>query len=278
MENSKIEWCDHSVNLWQGCDRVSPGCLNCYAAAMDKRFHGGKNWKGERRDRREAGKKLAMRLDRKAARLGVRYRVFNGSVNDWLDDKVPVEWLADLLELIRVTPNLDWLLLTKRPENWRNRMCAVMARMLRDVAEFGDKYNDESYWFAKNWALGKAPPNVWIGTSVEDQQRADERIPHLLAIPASVRFLSCEPLLGPVNLGDYRHSSLGEWKMEGFHWVIAGGESGPGARPMQTQWAESLRDQCKSAGVAFFMKQMGGTRKPFPEIPEDLLIKEFPTI
>ena len=128
---------------------------------------------------------------------------------------------------------------------------------------------------ARSWLNGKAPRNVWVGTTVEDQTRADERIPELLGIPARVRFLSCEPLLGRVDLW-----GTGATSPElGIHWVIAGGESGPGARPMQEDWASSLKHQCSAAGIAFFMKQMGGARDKraeLPDIPEDLRLRDFP--
>ena len=135
-----------------------------------------------------------------------------------------------------------------------------------------------------SWRKGFPPANVWIGTSVEDQTRADERIPALHKIPAVVRFLSCEPLLGPVELHPAmvrcQHTVGPEkyyWLNNGIHWVIVGGESGPNARPMHSDWARSLHDQCQAAQVAFFMKQLGGNRKPFPEIPEDLMVREFPS-
>lgn len=297
-ETTKIEWADATVNFWWGCTKVSPGCAHCYADTLSKRF--GKDvWgKGKPRENHVKGAtKLAMKLERAAARdaheLAVtgkvtdqdgseiawhRPRVFCASMSDWLDDEVPIEWLADMLKVIRQTPHLDWLLLTKRPENWKRRMIAVQVLMLLYAGEEADQYSDDGYSFVKNWLFGNVPQNVWIGTTVEDQARADERIPELLKIPAKVRFLSCEPLLGKVNLSDYRHSSRGEWKMDGFHWVITGGESGHGCRPFDPDWARSLRDQCAAAGVAFFMKQMGGERKPFPEIPADLQIQQFPSI
>lgn len=183
-----------------------------------------------------------------------RPRVFCASMADWLDDEVPVEWLADLLRLIALTPNLDWLLLTKRPENWRARLNEAYVL-------------DKSFDLTAFWLAGRAPDNVWVGTTVEDQPRADERIPHLLRIPSRVRFLSCEPLLGSINFeealdpmmavtADFRFHGL-----DGIHWVICGGESGPNARPMHPQWARSLRDQCTASGVPFFFKQWGGTNK-----------------
>jgi protein gp37 len=190
----------------------------------------------------------------------VRRKVFCCSLADVFDNQVPLEWRADLWDLIAATPHLDWLLLTKRPQN--------MAKMLPDLAP----------WWP--WS------NVWLGTTAENQIEADRRIPHLLATPAAVRFLSCEPLLGPLHLDkiaapkiapDDAHGWSAIWT--GNHigrpvidWVIAGGESGPRARDMDPAWARSLRDQCKAAGVPFFMKQMA--RKA--PIPEDLMVREFP--
>lgn len=219
-------------------------------------MHWGKG--APRRRTSEANWKLPMKWQREAVATGVRPRVFCASLADWLDDEVPIEWLADLLELIEATPHLDWLLLTKRPQNWRERMINVQARMLRDVGEVDDRYSDGSYQFVKDWLLGNAPENVWIGTTVENQEQADLRIPKLLEIPAKVRFLSCEPLLGPVDLAFTCFNGADSFgTMPGIDWVICGGESGHGARAMHVEWARSLRDQCKEAEVPFLFKQWG---------------------
>lgn len=268
--DTKIEWCDHTFNPWEGCTKVSPGCAHCYAEARNARFSGGTAalWgKGKpRRRTSEANWRQPLKWDRFQETSGAvhhggeRPRVFCASLADWLDDEVPVEWLADLLDVIRRTPNLDWLLLTKRPENWDRRVYEV-----RIAAMKGDTARDDAiYAFTDSWMIGSAPGNVWIGTTVEDQQRADERIPHLLKIPAKVRFLSCEPLLGPVDLRLMSHLGPVERVNQNFvkqdcliNWVICGGESGPGARPMRPDWARSLRDQCAAAGVPFLFKQWG---------------------
>jgi protein gp37 len=198
--NSKIEWCDHTFNPWIGCTKVSPGCAHCYAEARDQRFAGGVHWgKGAARKlTSEANWREPLKWN--AAAQARRPRVFCASLADWLDDEVPAEWLARLLALIHATPNLDWLLLTKRPQNWRARLQATM-----DDADFG---RAEARYFVADWRDGNPPANVWLGTTVEDQARADERIPQLLAIPAKVRFLSCEPLLGPLNLSEHLGSGL----------------------------------------------------------------------
>lgn len=303
MKDSKISWTDHTFNPWIGCTKVSPGCANCYAAAMDYRWGHGSwgpgaprrrtsltNWKQPIKwcNAHEASVKAwaqgAGIMDQKPSRP----RVFCASLADWLDDEVPIAWLADLLDLIRRTPNLDWLLLTKRPQNWARRIDNAKSHAY-DLERYP---TDELYSWIDRWQTYAPPANVWIGTTAEDQTRADERIPQLLRIPAKVRFLSCEPLLGPIDLpataGDGPNSGFaltdGFGRVDGeglgIHWVIFGGESGPKARPMHPDWARSLRDQCKAAGVAFFMKQMGGVRDKLHELgdlPNDLRIREFPT-
>jgi protein gp37 len=264
-ETTEISWCDATINLWWGCSKVSPGCANCYADSFSKRW--GKDiWgKGKPREDHRAGAiKTAMKLNRQAEKEAKRLRVFSASMSDWLDDEVPKEWQNDLLRLIEATPHLDWLLLTKRPENWEG----VMTNALLDGVDM-----------VHEWVNGRPPANVWIGTTVEDQARADERIPLLLDIPAMVRFLSCEPLLEAVDVACHfrcHFTANGRWP--GLNWIICGGESGPGFRPFNPDWARSLRDQCKAAGVAFHMKQMGGMRpNTMPPIPDDLMIREYPT-
>jgi len=194
-----------------------------------------------------------------------RPRVFCASLADWLDPEVPIDWLADLLELIRRTPNLDWLLLTKRPEQWKPHIEAIA------YALFPNPEDSPASSLAAKWLNGTPPENVWLGTTAEDQARATERIPCLLQIPAKVRFLSCEPLLGHVQLtglvsglmlqnGSYAQQtriSDNSPVAPNVHWVIAGGESGPKARPMHPDWARELRDQCHAASVPFLFKQWG---------------------
>lgn len=257
MRDSAIEWTDHTFNPWIGCAKVSPGCANCYAAAQDAfRKWTPQGWgRGKPRKRTSAANwREPLKWDALAAAdagpgdYRSRPKVFCASLADWLDPEVELAWRHDLLNLIRACPNLDWLLLTKRPQFWRD--------MMEQAADCGSDVAD-------SWADGRAPANVWIGATVEDQCRADERIPQLLEIPARVRFLSCEPLLEPVNLPLEYAEPLGATKPElpGIHWVICGGESGPKARPMQPEWARSLRDQCQAAEVPFFFKQWGGVNK-----------------
>lgn len=236
-----IEWCDHTFNPWMGCTKVSAGCAHCYAETLMDARYGRVQWgKGNARSRTsEANWKLPLRWNAVAARLP-RPRVFCASLADWLDEAVPIAWLADLLKLIHDTPHLDWLLLTKRPEHWFERIEAAGDHHF----DYGDR--NVTGWL-QDWRKHGIPPaNIWFGTSVEDQENADQRIPELLRIPARVRFLSCEPLLGPIDL---RRAPL--------DWVIVGGESGPAARPMHVAWVRSLRYQCQAAGAAFFFKQWG---------------------
>lgn len=273
MKDSKIEWTDHTFNGWRGCTKVSPGCANCYAEKLvTQRLNG--EW-GPGRPRQLASDAMwrePLKWDREAAarieslrpgmsRVDVplsRPRVFCSSLADWLDHEVPTAWRVRLFALIEATPHLDWLLLTKRPESWDAR--------LLEAAAAGSE-------FARRWLNGEAPANIWIGTSVEDQVRAEARIPELLRIPARVRFLSMEPLLGPVDLEAIDYDGAGRTdalrgvtftdgrnephKHNRIHWVIVGGESGPAARPMHPAWARSLRDECADAGVPFFFKQWG---------------------
>ena len=266
MKNSAIEWTDHTFNAWIGCTKVSPGCANCYAESLDKRWGHDSLGLGQPRRRtseaywrqplawnKAAEKDYLSLAHSTAAGTPVpftRPRVFCASLADWLDAEVETVWTSDLIDLIRRTPYLDWQLLTKRPQNWRNTMVEIRDTERGVVGQMAG-------W----WLDGRPPANVWIGTTVEDQARADERIPHLLRIPARVRFLSCEPLLGPVDLELIttisRTYDTPEIKQERIHWVICGGESGPKARPMHPAWARSLRDQCAAAGVPFFFKQWG---------------------
>jgi len=269
-ENSKIEWCDHTFNPWIGCTKISPGCANCYAEVSTPSRTMGVEWgKGNPRHRTsELNWNKPLAWNRKAEKEGVRHRVFCASLADWLDPEVPIEWLADLLDLIRQTPNLDWLLLTKRPELWNMRLDESFGTM----PMHGIKSALAN--FVGRWLFDKNPPsNVWIGTTVENQKYADLRIPDLLKIPAKVHFLSCEPLLGKLDL---RKAFDGDQAFPlgmGIQWVICGGESGRGARPMHPDWARSLRDQCQAAGVPFFFKQWGEWGLPddvscVDEVPE----------
>lgn len=283
MQNSKIEWTHHTYNPVWGCVKVSAGCEHCYAETFSKRT--GHNIWGPAKTttRRTFGDKHwaePLKWNEKAKAAGERHRVFCASMSDVFEDHP--DWLEArirLLDLIIQTPHLDWLLLTKRPEN------------INWMIEQATGFSDSSMWF-------HAAQNVWIGTSVEDQASADKRIRQLLNVPARIRFLSCEPLLGPVNIsGHLQHgwildtvSAYGgtyQRAQPGIHWVIIGGESGPGARPMQIAWAESLVKQCRAAHVAIHVKQLGSVwakengasdRKggDWSQWPKHLQIREYP--
>jgi protein gp37 len=224
-QHSPIEWCDHTFNPWWGCTRVSAGCKYCYAAAWAKRYRYDV-W-GTQATRRLFGERHwhePIKWNAKAERLGTRFRVFCASMADVFEEHPDI--IAErqkLWHLIAQTPMLDWLLLTKRPQN--------MSHMV------------PTSWQQDGW-----PPNAWAMTSVEDQQQAEHRIPLLLNVPALVRGLSVEPLIGPVDLSPW---------LAAIQWVIVGGESGPHARRMYPDWVRTIRDQCQDFDVAFFFKQWG---------------------
>jgi protein gp37 len=244
-ENTKIEWTGHTFNPWTGCTKISPGCDHCYAESWAKRA-GTVRWGvGEPRRRTTAANwRLPLKWNAQAEREGRRFRVFCASLADVFGNAVPDEWRADLFRLIRATPRLDWLLLTKRVGN----ACA----MIDDARERGHLLTSGS----PEWPW----PNVWIGATVVNQEEADRDIPKLLATPAAVRFLSIEPMLGPITIDRRLIEQIDGTSQHGprfIDWIICGGESGPKARPMHPDWARSLRDQCAAAGVPFLFKQWG---------------------
>lgn len=263
MENSKIEWTTHTFNPWIGCTKVSDGCKHCYAEAMMDRRYGKVKWgpQGERQRTSSDNWGKPVRWNKRAAAEGRRYRVFCASLADVFEDNPQLlDWRKELFSLIEQTPNLDWLLLTKRPQH---------------VFDFVP-----GHW------LARLPANVWLGTSVENQEQADKRMPDLMAIPAKVKFLSMEPLLGPVDLwgANYRNPNGGftgavtSWG-NGINWVIVGGESGKDARPMQIEWAQDIQRQCAAADVPFFFKQ--GSAANWPDYKNfdtfgDLAVRQFP--
>lgn len=298
-QNSGISWTDHTFNPWWGCEKVSAGCKNCYAetfasgrmglpiwgAQAERRFFGDAHW-GE-----------PLKWNRLAEKAGVRARVFCASMADMFEyyqgpsaERVK-EARGRLWTLIEATPWLDWLLLTKRPEN-------IMAMI------------------PERWRCFSFPCNLWIGCTVENQEMAEKRLPYLLSIPARVRFVSYEPALGPVVFTELRtDETCGECKEVILHdamsfgdvrcgcgaestilhrldWIIVGGESGNGARPFNPAWALSTVEQCQGQGVPVFVKQMGsnptlrsgsgwGTIKAkkgddLTEWPPQLRVQEFP--
>jgi protein gp37 len=243
MGRTTIAWCDFTFNIWWGCFKVSPGCTNCYAATFDRRVHGvdTDHWErtGSRRFMTDAYWMQPLKWNAAAKAAGVRYRVFCGSMCDWAEKHPNPEinrqmdaYRGRLFELIRMTPHLDWLLLTKRPENAAEYLPWMVA---------SNDNREVMPWH-----------NVWLGTTAENQEYADARIPLLLKSRAVVHFLSLEPLLGPINLV-YHFADMACKASDA--WVIAGAESGHHARPCEVEWLRSIRDQCTEAEVAFFLKQ-----------------------
>ncbi len=233
-EQTKIEWCDSTFNPWVGCTKIAPACDFCYAEGWSKRS-GMVEWGGDRRRTSPALWRNPVKWQAEAeqffAEHGRRRRVFCASLADVFDNQVPDEWRTDLWKLILATPDIDWLLLTKRPQN--------IEKMLPKLA----------------WHAIKG--HVWLGTTVEDQKHAALNIPHLLDHDCAVRFISAEPLLGPLAIENYLLDYPIEGRADRLNWVIAGGESGPQARPSSIQWYRALRDQCAAAGVPFLFKQWG---------------------
>lgn len=221
-KNSPIEWTNHTFNPWWGCVKVSAACKNCYAEAWAKRV-GQKVW-GPLAPRRFFSDRHwaePIRWNKAAQEDGARARVFCASMADVFEDRRDLDASRERLwSLIEQTPYLDWLILTKRPQL---------------ISGFAPWTND--------W-----PSNVWIGTTVEDSTAAEQRLPFLTKIPAAVRFISAEPLVGPLDLDNW---------IEDLDWVITGGESGPRARPSSPSWFIDLLNQCMRAEVAFHFKQWG---------------------
>ncbi|MEM5384182.1 phage Gp37/Gp68 family protein [Paraburkholderia phymatum] len=258
-ENSEIEWTDHTFNPWEGCQKVGPGCDHCYAETRNARFSGGIaiNWGpgAPRRRTSPANWRKPLQWNKAHAEFfaahGRRQRVFCASLADVFDNAVSPTWRAELFELIESTPNLDWLLLTKRIGN--------VPAMLHETG------------------VDRLPDNVWLGATIVNQEEANRDVRKLLSVPARVRFLSMEPLLGPVDLTRLAHGDESDLDAlrgqvvytsqhfamppeplgKAISWVICGGESGRGARPMHPDWARDLRDQCAEAGVPFLFKQWG---------------------
>ena len=227
-ENTGIEWADATFNAWIGCASVSPGCDNCYAESMANR-RGWHDWQNDtpRHVTSDAYWRQPHRWNRAAEAEGRRWRVFCGSLMDVFDPQAPREVRERLWDLIEATPWLDWLLLTKRPQLIKTFL--------------PDRYGDNGL-----------PANVWLGFSAEDQEHFDRRWKHVAALGATVKFVSYEPALGSLTL---RGPVLGRHVLP--DWVICGGESGHGARPMDPDWARAVRDQCEEWGIPLFFKQWG---------------------
>ncbi|WP_225638159.1 DUF5131 family protein [Streptomyces solaniscabiei] len=273
-DRTTIEWTDSTWNPVTGCTKVSPGCDNCYAEAFAER------WRGTDGHHFENGFDITLRPDRLTLPLTWRTprRVFLDSMSDLFHTDIPDAYIARVFAVMALAPQHTFQVLTKR----HGRMKALLSRpaFWHLVADQGRKHftGCQQDWLAAGAMLGGKPlPHVWLGVSVEDQKRADLRIPALLETPAAVRFLSCEPLLGPVWINEHiwevcvccdgeghdeACARCADGHCESGHirkldWVIVGGESGRSARPMHPDWARSLRDQCKQNHVRFFFKQWG---------------------
>ncbi|WP_029421758.1 DUF5131 family protein [Alicyclobacillus macrosporangiidus] len=287
--STTIEWTDTTWNVITGCSKVSEGCRHCYAETVDRRFaqkwgHEFKPWTGPNaaHNVRLHPERLTMPLHWRKPR-----KVFVNSMSDLFHEQVPDNFLDEVFgvilacRLLENRPDHVFQILTKRPRRmlayFTERRPDELVRAWAQAANLNVALDDPDVIFSEYaeayvdrvWPL----PNVWLGVSVENQQAADERIPLLLQTPAAVRFLSCEPLLGPVDLSEFKPFD-GECYCQGrpdgckpgkavgcpenaIDWVIVGGESGPNARPMHPDWVESLRDQCQAVGVPFFFKQWG---------------------
>ncbi len=298
MADTSIEWAEKVWNPTTGCDRVSPGCDHCYALTMAKRLKamGSAKYQRDGDDRTSGpGFGVTEHPDELTAPLGWRTgrRVFVNSMSDLFHDNVSTAFLARVFAVMAATPRHTYQVLTKRHSRMRSLLSSdPFRRLVKDAHSAMQLGGVLPYrpLVINEWPL----PNVWLGVSVESQQWADIRIPALLDTPAAVRWLSCEPLLGPVRLAAEwlapkviacwtpghqpdakdtaalatitraatRHFARENGKpAQGFvDWVVVGGESGPGARPMHPAWARSLRDQCTAAAVPFLFKQWGNWR------------------
>lgn len=317
---TKIEWTNDTWNPVVGCSVTSPGCTNCYAMRMAARLEAmgqpiyqgltkqtkaGAVWTGkvEMSNWGQVIKPLSWKKPR---------RIFVNSMSDLFHEALPDEAIDTVFAVMALAPQHTFQVLTKRADRMRaymrglderhtldgNMQLSPKAAILSALVARGHNLTIEQISAPAPWPL----PNVWLGVSVEDQTRADERIPYLLQTPAAVRFLSCEPLLGPVNLSRIPFPNglveCNGGQLPALDWVIVGGESGPGARIFDIQWARDIIEQCKAAGVACFVKQIGP--KPtmphangcnvttvvmrdrkggdMAEWPEDLRIREFPEV
>jgi protein gp37 len=279
---TKIEWTDATWNPLRGCSRKSPGCMNCYAerqairqAAPGKPYHGlvhiangHPQWTG------------VVRFDEKKLLDPLKWRqphrVFVNSMSDLFHETVPDETIDKIFAVMALCPQHTFQVLTKRPERMREYFKPYDRLDLRSafIGRWAGLWHQERTGIPVFQWSGLPMPNVWLGTSVENQEWADKRIPHLLETPAAVRFISAEPLLGPLNLlvPDLRRENVkvdALYGSYGLDWVIAGGESGPGARPAHPDWFRSLRDQCEKTSKAFFFKQWGAWVKYVDRDVED---------
>jgi protein gp37 len=276
-DGTAIQWTEATWNPLTGCSVVSPGCTNCYAmklagtrlqhhssrAGLTRETKAGPVWTGE------------VRFNDQWLDQPLRWRrprmIFVCAHSDLFHPAARREWVDRIFAVMALARHHTFQVLTKRPERMREYLTGGWQWRVEPIAA-GMRGKRPLLMM-----MQRSLPNVWIGTSVEDQQRADERIPVLIDTPAPVRWLSCEPLLGPVDVFEWLEPTRGI----DINWVVVGCESGPGARPMDIDWARSLRDQCGAAGVAFFCKQLsipGSTRvlHDLADFPPDLRVRQYP--
>ena len=252
-KETEISYAHKTFSPWEGCTAVGPGCDNCYAEVRDNHYHGGIHWGAgaARKPMSDGYWKQPPRWNAEAKEKGERYRVLP-SLCDPFDNEAPHGERERFWELVELTPYLDWLVLTKRSSNiW--------------------KYIPHHWWDDRKEIGVDLPINIWLGVTVENLKHGIPRIEHLRQIPASIRWLSIEPLL----------EDLGNLDLSGIDWVVCGGESGPHARSMHRRWAESIRFQCIDAGVPYFHKQMsehdhGKTFRDISTFPSVLQVRQFP--
>ena len=230
---TKIEWAEETWNPVTGCTKVSPGCKHCYAETQAERFRGTKAFPN--------GFDLTLKPERleQPQRWKKPRRIFVNSMSDLFHEGIHDQYIILTYEIMRSTTRHEYLVLTKRAERMREMLTSGLGVYMH--------------------------PNIWHGVSVENQDYALRRIPDLCDVPSPIRFLSCEPLLGPLDLTPW---------LDQLQWVIVGGESGRGKRPIDLDWAREIRDQCAAAGVPFFMKQVDKVQP----IPDDLMIRQDPVL
>ncbi len=297
-KESTIGWTNASWNPVTGCTRVSAGCQHCYAETFANR------WKGIKGHYFEEGFKVLLRPDKLAEPLkwSKPRKIFVNSMSDIFHKEIPDSYIDKIFGVMASLPQHTFQILTKRPQRMVEYFQSHRIDLAYRWAEGAKSVVEEKFKGTINENVrrqcthfGTKLPNVWMGVSVEDQWAADQRIPLLLGTPVAVRWVSCEPLLEEVNLNHIEcnpdkpglsMSALHE-QLDGcfynstaqLDWVVVGGESGPGCRPMNFEWARSLKNQCQGSEAKFFMKQLGGThdkREDLEDLPEDLRIREYP--
>jgi len=273
--NSKIEWTETTWNVISGCTRVSAGCDHCYIERTPP-FR----MAGRRFDKPGIGGTTGVTLHRERLERPLRWRkprrVFVNSLADLFHEAVPAEFIADAFAVMALAPQHTFQVLTKRHGRMRS--------LLSGSGDF-DLHEAVLETLTDDYDLGAIPelpwplPNVWLGVSVESQQWADIRVPTLMETPAAVRWLSMEPLLGPVDLADDWLAGP-PWRRNWLDWIVIGGESGPGARPMELEWADALTRRCQDAGVPVFVKQLGSrwgkNHHDIDAFPEALQVRQYP--